>query len=335
MTSGIYSFNQIIEDIIIETGMTNLRNRHPEIRKLVARAEREISPFTGFLVKKKMLYYVGNGNFDGTNIKKPSDFVFTDKIGCCEDGLCDDAYMETISHIIICDKKVRTEIRFSYWGLQSDGQGNPVTSYNHADAVVAYCAWKLYSPKVFAGEGSLNVKMELEQQWENRCGEARGEDMFPDEMNMDNIYRMNSWSSLEMSKKTNYDRCISCDNCTPVTNDNPITTINDMKVYYWQLNNKHQDQNTVIPIVTPTFLEEQNNELFETFNTGFTIVNPYIGRLNIALMETDFVQYKIFDVLNNDVTDEFTAHYFQDTQIMLYTSKNAYSHSNINFKISL
>jgi len=335
MISGIYSFNQIVEDIIIETGQTNLRNRLSEIRKLVARAEREISPFTGFLVKKKMLYIVGNGNFDGTNIKKPHDFVFTDKVGCCEDGLCDGAYHETTSHIIICDKKVRTEIRFTYWGLQSDGQGNPVTSYNHADAVVAFCIWKLYSSKIFTGEGSLNVMMQYEQQWENRCGEARGEDMFPDENSMHNIYKVNSWSSLEMANKTSYDRCISCDNCTPIINDNPLTMANNMRVYYWQLNNIYQDQNTVIPTVTPAFLAEQNNEPFASFQTGFLVAHPYIGRLNLAVMETEFVQYKIFDILNNDVTDEFTAHYFQDTKIMLYTSKNVYSHSNINFKITL
>lgn len=334
MTNGIYSFNQIIEDVILETGMTNIRNRHSEIRKLVARAEREISPYTGFLVKKKMLYYVGNGNFDGTNIKKPSDFHSVDKVGCCHDGLCDGSYFETNSHIIICDKKQRTEILFSYWGLQSDGQGNPITSYNHADAVVAFCVWKLYTPKVFTGEGSLNVKLELEQQWENRCGEARGEDMFPDENSMNNIYRVNSWSSLEMSKKTNYDRCVSCDNCITVIDDNPIINTN-MKVYYWQLNNMHENQSTIIPTVTPSFLLQQNNEPFASFQSGFTVVNPYIGRLNLAIMESDFVLYKIFDVLNNDVTDEFTPHYFQSTKIMLYTSKNAYSHSNINFKISL
>ncbi len=334
MISGLYSFSQIIEDIIIETGQTNLRNRHADIRKLVARAEREISPFTGFLVRKKMLFIVGNGNFDGTNIKKPTDFVFVDKVGCCEDGLCDGAYQENVSHIIICDKKPRTEIKFTYWGLQSDGQGNPVTSYNHADAVVAYCIWKLYSPKVFTGEGSLNVKMELEQQWENRCGEARGEDMFPDESSMNNIYRINSWSSLEMSNKTEYDRCISCDCCIPTIDDNPVIIENDMKVYYWQLNNIHQGISTVLPLVTPAYLETKANEEFSVFNAGFLVVNPYIGRLVMAIAVTDFVQYKIFDVLGNNITDEFQAHYFQDTKIMLYISKNAYTHSSINFKIT-
>ena len=116
MISGLYSFSQILEDVITETGQTNLRNRQSEIRTLIARAEREINPFAGLLVKKKMLYYVGNGNFNGKSIKKPKDYVFLDKAGCCDDGLCDGAIQENVSHIIICDTKIRTEIKFSYWG---------------------------------------------------------------------------------------------------------------------------------------------------------------------------------------------------------------------------
>lgn len=333
MTSGLYSFSQILEDVILETGQTNLRNRIPEIRKLVARAEREINPYAGFLIKKKMLYIVGNGNFDGKTIKKPQDFVFSDKVGCCEDGLCDGSYQENVSHIIICDNKERTEIRFTYWGLQSDGQGNPVTSYNHADAVVAYCVWKLYSPKVFVGEGSLQVKMELEKQWEERCGESRGEDMFPSDDSLRRIYRTNQMSSLNANQITEYDRCIECSTCTE-TDDNPTETTNDMKVYYWQLSNLNERIVNVIPTISQAFIETKANEDYSVFNAGFMVVNPYIGSLNLAIAATGFVQYKIFDVLNNNITDEFDAHYFQNEQIMLYTSKNAYSHSSINFKIT-
>ena len=70
MLSGLYSFSQIIEDVRQETGISNLRNEYPTIRQLIARAEREINPYAGFLVRKRMIYYVGNGNFDGLKIKK-------------------------------------------------------------------------------------------------------------------------------------------------------------------------------------------------------------------------------------------------------------------------
>lgn len=335
MISGLYSFSQILEDVILETGQTNLRNRIPEMRNLVARAEREINPYAGLLLRKKMIYYVGNGNFNGKYIKKPKDYVFSDKIGCCEDGLCDGSYEENVSHIIICDNKVRTEITFSYWGLQSDGQGNPVTTYNHADAVVAYIIWKLYSPKVFMGEGSLNVKMELEKQFEERCGEARGEDMFPSETSMNNIYKTSSWSSLEMNKKTEYDRCISCDNCIVAVGDNPIVTSENIKVYYWQLNSKHQDIDNVKPLITFDYLQDKQNETLEVFGTGFIVVNPYLGRLNFAVALTPFQLFKIYDILNNDVTDEFDKHYFQDSQIMLFTTKAVCDQNNIFYKILL
>jgi hypothetical protein len=107
-----------------------------------------------------------------------------------------------------------------------------------------------------------------------------------------------------------------------------------MTVYYWQLNNIYQNITNVIPLITQDYIETKANENYSVFNAGFLVVNPYIGRLNMAISQTEFVQYKIFDVLNNDITDEFDAHYFQDSKIMLYTSKNFYSHSSINFKIT-
>ena len=46
MVSGLYSFDEIIQDVSSETGIKNLRNRYSEIRKLIARAEREINKKT-------------------------------------------------------------------------------------------------------------------------------------------------------------------------------------------------------------------------------------------------------------------------------------------------
>lgn len=332
MISGIYSFEKIIEDVKTETGFTNLRNRYPEIIQLIARAEREINPFTNLLVRKKMLYYVGNGNFDGSSIKKPKDYVFTDKVGCCEDGLCDGSYFETVSHIVICDKVVRTEIRFSYWALQHDGRGYPITSYNHADAVVAYIVWKLYSPKVFVGEGSMQNQLLYERQFEERCGEARGEDMFPDEGTLNNIHNVNRWTSFDLHKKTTYDRCLSCDQCLTQIEDT-LQNLSGMRVYYWQLNSPFQTINNLIPLVNPTYLYDKQYELFSTFEVGHTVVNPYVGKLSLAIYKTALEEYKIYDIFDSDVTDEFQSYFFADTGIMLFTSKNNYDPSNLFLRL--
>lgn len=336
MISGIYPFEEIIEDVITETGITNLRNRHPEIIKLIARAEREINPFATLLIRKKMLFISGNGNFDGKSIKKPADFVYVDKVGCCEDGLCDGAYFENVSHIVICDNKPRTEIRFTYWALQHDGRGYPVVSMNHADAVVAYIIWKTYSSKVYSGEGSMQNQMLYERQFEERCGEARGEDFFPSENTMRNIGNMSRWSSFELDKKTSYDRCLSCDNCLteildamPTPPDPPLT-----KIYYWQQTNPIVSFESIKATVNPTFIQEKESETLPTFAAGHLVVCPSVGRLSFAVYQTPFVEFKIFDALfSTDITDEFDTHFFVEHNIILFVSKNPYSVSNINIKI--
>lgn len=333
MTSGIYPFSQIIEDVITETGITNIRNRIPELINLVARAEREINPYASLLIKKKMLYKVGNGNFDGKNIKKPKDFVQIDKVGCCDDGLCEGAYRETVSHIIICDKKVRSEIKFTYWALQHDGNGYPLITYNHADAVVAYIVWKTYAPNLYMGEGNLNTHIYYERNFEDRCCEARGEDLFPSEQQSLRIAKINQYSLLNLKIQTIKDICLSCDNCLETIEEPEIETPEEMKIYYWQLNTIQERLDDVLPLVNAAYLEDKPNQVFSVFEQGYTVANASIAALAIAIHETEFFYYRIYDVLNNDVTDEFQANYIAEEKIMLFVSVNHYSHSNILFKI--
>lgn len=331
MISGLYPFEQIIQDVSQETSITNLRNRYSEVRQLIARAEREINPYAGFLIKKKMIHYVGNGVFDGRAIKKPKDFVELDKVGCCQDGLCDGAYRENVSHIIICDGKERTEITWTYWALQFDGNGNPVTTYNHAEAVVAYIIWKMYSAKVFLGEGSSSLRREYKQEFEDRCQESRGEDMFPNEAQMDKIFQMNKWASLHFENMTTYDRCISCETCIE-TIEEPMTPIIGTNIYYWQLTNVQDNITQVLPTITEPFFDTVESQEVVIFQQGYIVSYTAIGRIAFAIRETELEQYSISDALNNDVTDEFDTQYLPDLKTLLFVSKNPYSHSSIYFK---
>lgn len=331
MISGLYSFEQIVLDVSQETGITNLRNRYAELKQLIARAEREINPYAGFLIKKKMIHYVGNGVFDGTSIKKPLDYVQLDTVGCCEDGLCEGAYFENVSHIIICDKKPRTEITWTYWALQFDGNGNPVTSYNHAEAIVSYIVWKLYSTKVFLNEGSAGLRREYKQEFEDRCMEARGEDMFPSEKQMDKIFQMNKWSSLNFENYTTYDRCLCCESCI-TTIEEPMEPQIGTNVYYWQLANIQQTITDVLPLINEAFFESLQNQNISIFEQGYIVTYTGIARIAFAIRETEIASYIITDSLNNDVTDEFETQYLPDVKAILFVSKNYYSHSSIYFK---
>ncbi len=333
MITGLYSFEKIVQDVAQETGITNLRNRYGELRQLIARAEREINPYAGFLIKKKMKHFVGNGVFDGKSIKKPDDYVHLDRVGCCDDGLCDGAYYETVSHIVICDKKERTEITWTYWGLQFDGNGNPVTSYNHAEAVVAYLVWKLYSPKVFLGEGSIGLKNQYQQDWENRCMESRGEDMFPSVSGMDAIFKMNKWASLHFENMTTHDRCLCCESCLVTIEEEEPMEPTEQMIYYWQLDNVAHRIEHVVPLITVPFVESKPSEALSVYAAGTFTTYTGIGAICFAIKESEFVNYKITDTIGVDRTNNFDRHYFEDLKIMLYVSKNHHSHSSIYFKI--
>ena len=161
MNNGLTSFDNLIAAVQDETGITNLRNHLPMVRRLVTRAENEINPYGTLLIKKKMIHYVGNGTFDGRSIKKPEDFVSIDEVGCCEDGICKGSYYETVSHVVMCDGKERTKIVWTYWAMQHDGNGNPIISVNHIEALVAFITLKLYSQRMFINKGNANLFVNL------------------------------------------------------------------------------------------------------------------------------------------------------------------------------
>jgi hypothetical protein len=331
MNSGAYPFEQILQRVSIETGIKNLRPHFNDIVMLVADAEKEINPYAGFLLKKKMVHFVGNGVFDGTSIKKPKDFVELDKVGSCEDGLCPGSYFENVSHIIICDKQERTKITWTYWALQFDGNGYPVVSYNHSEAVIAFIIWKLYASKVFMGEGNFVVKRDMQMEWENRCMEARGEDFMPGEDQMLSIYGNNRMGSIELLEKTLQDYCKSCESCLTIIEE-PMEPVVGLTVYFWQINSPVLTITDEIPLITEEYVEGKPSALFDAFQQGYVVNYTTVGRIAFAIKETELVTFQISDALNNDVTDAFDLHYFEDLKTMLYVSINPYVHSSIYFK---
>lgn len=198
MFSGFATFEEVIQGVKINTGIQNLRNLYDDIRTMIRFAEREINPYSGFLARKKMILYNGNGIFDGNKIKKPSDFVVLDQFETCNDGLCQGQYFETINHIVLCDKEPRNSIKFTYWAIQCDSNGNPITTQNHIEAVIAYIVWKFISQKKFLGSATLNDQLTAQRFWEDRCMEARGEDFFPSENQRNEIAKTNSAEMVQL-----------------------------------------------------------------------------------------------------------------------------------------
>lgn len=343
MIQGFVGLNEIIEDVKTETGIENLRNMKPQLRKMIANAEKEINPYAGFLLKKTMIYNVGNGNFDGRSIKIPEDFVELSSIGNCEDHVLRDCYYPTVSHIVITDNVPRTKISFTYWALQFDGAGDPLVTSNHSKAVVAYITFKLYSSKTFNGEGSLQQKMELKRSWEELCDYSKGEDFFPSELAMNQLYFTNQMSSMDFRNKTITDFCSHCSYSRfdgtgvsgNVINDTDLiaeTESKMSKVYFWQETNIGNDIADISPLITIPFLLTKNSKLFTIFQDGYIVTNANIGRICFVIHEAMPEIFVITDALNNDVTDLFDSLYNPELKTMLYVSKNVYSHSSIYFK---
>ena len=331
MRSGLYSFYQIIENVKTETGIQNLRNRYSEIRQLVARAEYEINPYAGFLQKKRMVHFVGNGVFNGKAIKKPADFVMIDKVGCCEEGLCGNSFFENVSHVIICDKQPRTKITWSYWALTNDGEGNPFISYNHAEAVVAFVIWKMYSPKVYGGGGSLSVKNDFERQFNERCLEARGEDFFPNEAQLCRMYQTNKMSGFDFSQLGCADYCLSTECITTITETMPQPPVDDKKVYFWQDNSLAAEiQNA--EDVTDEFLSTKEFISLTQAAAGYTFSFPYVGRYGFCIEDVDADSFSLVDLLQQSLENSVNVYYNAINRKLIFISKNYVAASSIYFK---
>lgn len=326
ITSGVYGFSKLLESVRQETGIKNLTNEYMSIRKMVFDAVYDINPWGALLVKKRMIYYKGNGNFDGRNIKKPSDFVQLDKMGCCRDGLC--KIIETISHFTICDNRQRSKVMFTYWALQCDGEGNPIITNNHAPAVTAYIVWKMYSPKVFMGEGSGNEKRNYQIFYEDRALEARGHDIFPSDESLYRMRKMAATTTKGLDAMYCEDHC--CDSsCVPTEDDKIIPMIN--KVWYWQFNSLTKTINSADD-VTDEFLETQTFVPLPAVITGMTFAYPYVGRIAFCIEDVEPDQIDIYDILGSDMRKTFNHYYDFDKKRLVIVSNDYISQSSIFLK---
>jgi hypothetical protein len=107
------------------------------------------------------------------------------------------------------------------------------------------------------------------------------------------------------------------------------------KIYYWQ----EQDSTKTIDEIATEVPDTGffNGKLFDTevkFETGVDCTFNQIGRLCLAVLDTLSTDtYKIYDYLNNDVTNMFQTRYVDDINTILFLSNNVYSHSITNLKI--
>ena len=177
MYSNLVPFENIIDAVHDETGIANLRNLYPRIRRLIYRIERDLGFGYGLLIKK-IPYSVAAGTIVDSKVKLPEDLVHIEAVGTCNEGLCPNCYIHQGNYLFLCCDKIE-EFDLVYYTMLLDGEGNPAVTENHFDAVVAGIVYYLAKNKKWNKEMTLQDLLYYEKYYFDRIGESIGQDVWP------------------------------------------------------------------------------------------------------------------------------------------------------------
>lgn len=189
MISGVVPFNEIVESFMDFTGIENTQPIRDKLRRFVFRAEEDIGA-GGLIIRKKKTYVNGDGLYDGTNIVMPEDFIGEYSYGDLSAGVIN-------GKILTLNCEGPDEIDVYYMGFLTDNQGNPFTTRNHLDAVVAFCIYRMYSSRYYLGKGNLNQYREYKHEYNDAVLAARGNDAFPTEAQWIEIGRILNGGAIQ------------------------------------------------------------------------------------------------------------------------------------------
>jgi hypothetical protein len=182
MHSNFVPFEEIVELVKDDTGIENLKNLYPKLRRFIYRAEKDIG-FGGSTILKRVKYSVEDGSilFDGDQYKLrlPEDYMYLEDVGMCHEGVCPGDYKLQGNWMFFCKSKKIESFSFIYYTLLKDGEGNPVTTENHSEAVVAGIVYWLYKARRFKDKGQFGQMRYYEEYYHDRISEARGDDATP------------------------------------------------------------------------------------------------------------------------------------------------------------
>jgi len=182
MISGIVYFEEILAGIKDETGVEALESQYPKIGRLMMRCEKDIGS-GGLIVRKTKTYNLGDSDYDGRYMLLPKDMTSESSYGEINTANFRGDRLELVTY------PGPDTIDFSYMGYLADTNGNPITTHNHMDAVIAFCVWKLYMPRVFLGLAGTSMAQgrEYKQDYNDLCMASRGNDAFPTEAEWEEI----------------------------------------------------------------------------------------------------------------------------------------------------
>lgn len=267
-------------------------------------------------------------NFSGTHIKLPNDFIETvgvyDKI---EEGRTEMKIINSNNtHLLLCNGIVNETAVLKYWAIQKDPEGNPFIPYNHFEAVVAFIVWKLYSQRTFQNEGSVNVKQNYKDVYEQFCKAARGNDIFQDLGVIDN---MRAVSYVPSQYEIVMDDCFC--SCGIIDDNSPAEDLR--KVWFWQ--EESLTQQIFEDDVTDQFLEDKIKVPYTIFQAGTYFTTGYIGRYGLAIQGGPENPAPIIDALGASIADSVTFKYYPDRKMLVLISKNYVTPGSFFLKLTV
>jgi hypothetical protein len=338
MYSNLVPFETILETVKDDTGITNLRNLYPKIRRLVLRVERDLGYGGTSLLKRVTYYPVDN------KIKLPADMVQLEAVGMCQEGVCPGDYRIQGNYMFFCGDKKIEKFSLIYYALLVDGEGNPVTTENHMEAISAGISYYLYRPRRFNDKGSRATYRDLEDYYHDRIGEARGNDFMPNTMEeWSKAASLLQMSSADVLAYSETERCF----CSVPVGDipeedtaynggggggTPDPDNNATMIYSFQFNNLLDDINEN-PTITDAWLEANGTLHTEAeLLTGKFVNYSQTGRIGFVIKSTPD-KYTFTDVLGNVLNATvFDKIYDADKGMDIYVSKEYYTESSVYYK---
>lgn len=181
MESGYVHAETVINEAAERLGISNPEAYRLRFKKLLIDAEKKIGTI-GTVGFKYYLYEVGSSQFPlGDRLLVPHDLI--DNLTILDSSGCEiDSCSYNIQGNYIRFSPIRTTpIIIKYRGVLLDINGDALIPNNHFEASTCYLMYMYISTRYHTGKSPRYMYKDAQIEWRDRLGEARGNDLFPDE----------------------------------------------------------------------------------------------------------------------------------------------------------
>jgi hypothetical protein len=298
MISGYTDISSVIYEASERLGISNSEAYEMRFMRLILDAEIKIG--TGMITARKVnIYEPGSLSFqDGQTLLIPHELLnnlcVLDSKKCVIDKNC----YAVIGKRIVFSKVYIDPIILTFNGIEFDVNDEPVISINHKEAVVSYIVYMENFTRRSSKKVTEYVFQDSREWWQDRLGEARGDDAFPsfeDIKETGGLYHV--VGTLHLLNGNIH--------CSGNTLDDVLSEYNTLnKVFYGTL---ALEDSLVNPEDYNLTLLNPQIETTTDFmsDSEFTITTTKVGRLVIVLPYKSGLINSMRDLFFNDIFDGY------------------------------